>query len=145
MQEVRKESRLSYEKYRHDRRISNAVAISIARRTTDEFSRGRTSAIHAGDVDRRVTGVARPSIYLMLCTESRCLRKLASIRDLYGQYWQEKCVSKVTMPQPIFRCLRRFDAHEYIWPQRGQTCSRGLTIGKRGASEKRGLLKCAIT
>lgn len=45
------------------------------------------------------------------------------------------------MPQPIFRCFRRFDAHEYIWPQRGQTCSRGLTIGKRGASEKRGPLE----
>lgn len=79
-------------------------------------------------------------VYLMLCTESRCLRKLASILDLYGQYWQEKCVSKVTMPQPIFRCFRRFDAHEYIWPQRGHTCSRGLTIGKRGASVKEKLV-----
>jgi len=43
----------------------------------------------------------------------------------------------VTIPQPILRCFRRFDAHEYIWPQRGHTCSRGLTIGKRGASGKR--------
>ncbi|KMQ97278.1 hypothetical protein RF55_2394 [Lasius niger] len=56
----------------------------------------------------------RRGVYLMLCTESKCFRKLASILDLYGQYWQEKCVSKVTMPQPIFRCFRRFDAHEYI-------------------------------
>ncbi|KAG7205724.1 hypothetical protein KM043_007673 [Ampulex compressa] len=70
----------------------------------------------------------------------RCFRKLASILDLYGQYWQEKWVSKVTMPQPIFRCFRRFEAQEYICPQRGQTCSRGLTMGKRGASGKRGTL-----
>lgn len=74
-------------------------------------------------------------IYLILCTDSRCLKKLACIRDLYGQYWQAKWVSHVTIPQPIFRCFRRFEAHEYIWPHLGHTCNRGRTMGNSGGSE----------